>query len=90
MFRILTFLIIGSFLFYVYADKHEKHGKHKEIMKKHFEEMDTNRDGKVSKEEWNTFHENKFKELDKDGDNFVTKEELKVHWKEKHKKAHDD
>lgn len=88
MFRILTFLIVGSLLFSVYADKHEKHGKHKEMMKKHFEEMDTNKDGKISQEEWNNFHQSKFKEIDKDNDGSLTKEELKNHWKENHKKHH--
>lgn len=58
------------------------HGKGN-MMKKHFQEMDTNGDGKVSKEEWAAFHETKFSSLDKDGDGFVSAEELKEHKKEK-------
>ncbi len=66
---------------------HDKKG-HGKMHQEHFQKMDTNGDGKISKEEWQAFHESKFSELDKDGDGFVTKEEMKEFRKEKkeHKK----
>jgi Ca2+-binding EF-hand superfamily protein len=33
--------------------------------------MDSNHDGKVSKEEWMKFYERRFTELDKNGDGFI-------------------
>jgi Ca2+-binding EF-hand superfamily protein len=78
--NLLLILLLGLLSVQVSA-----HGKGK-WMKKHFEEMDTNKDGKVSKEEWNAFHDTKFSSMDKDNDGFVTHEEFKAHKKEKKEK----
>lgn len=50
-------------------------------MKKHgmmFEKMDTDKDGKISKQEWQAHHEKMFSELDGDSDGSITKEEMKA------------
>lgn len=46
---------------------------------KMFEMIDTDKDGKISKQEWQTHHEQRFTELDADKDGFVTKDEMKAH-----------
>lgn len=45
---------------------------------KMLEKIDTDKDGKISKQEWQTHHEQHFTELDADKDGFVTKEEMKA------------
>ena len=37
--------------------------------------MDTNKDGKISLQEWQDFHTKYFKKLDKNGDGFLTQDE---------------
>jgi hypothetical protein len=44
----------------------------------HFKKMDTNGDKKVSKEEWQKFHETHFAEMDKDKDGSVSMDEMKA------------
>ena len=39
--------------------------------------MDTNKDGKISKKEWNSFHENLFKKQDKNSNGYLEKDELR-------------
>ncbi len=48
-----------------------------------FREMDTDHDGRISKKEWDAFHEKQFKRLDKNGDGFITKDEVKADMKER-------
>ncbi|XDD41934.1 hypothetical protein AB3N58_11570 [Leptospira sp. WS60.C2] len=43
----------------------------------HFKKMDTDGDKKVTKEEWQKFHDGFFQELDKDADGSISFEELK-------------
>lgn len=43
-----------------------------------FEKMDTDKDGKISKQEWQAHHDKMFTELDADGDGSVTKDEMKA------------
>lgn len=50
--------------------------------KKHFENMDANKDGKISLEEWNSFHEKKFKDIDKNKDGDIDRNEFKAHRQE--------
>lgn len=53
-------------------------GKGKKLMAAdHFKKMDTDNDKKVSKEEWQKFHDGFFLELDKDGDGSISFDELK-------------
>lgn len=73
-------------VFSIYAHDHKK-GEH--MMKDHFKKMDTDGDKKISKAEWQKFHDDKFAELDKDGNGSVTEEEMAAHHKtmmEKHPK----
>lgn len=44
-----------------------------------FQMMDTDKDGKVSKQEWQAHHDKRFSELDADKDGFITQEEMKAH-----------
>lgn len=63
----------------------EHHGKHKgdyksekkERHSKVMEEVDTNKDGKVSKEESLAFAEKRFEKMDANKDGFITKDEIK-------------
>ena len=50
-------------------------GPHPEHM---IEMMDTDKDGKVSKAEWQAHHEKHFNEMDVNKDGFVTAEEMKA------------
>lgn len=63
---------------------HKKEGKmcsgdHKHKKAEHkLAKMDKDKDGKVSKAEFDKKHEEKFTELDKDSDGFLSKEELEA------------
>ncbi len=69
-----------TFLFLVVGCSHG--GRHHKMMHKmgmkHWEMMDTNKDGKVSKKEFNTSHKAKFKQFDANKDGFITAEENKI------------
>ncbi|TGK49250.1 EF-hand domain-containing protein [Leptospira kanakyensis] len=82
--KIITILTGVTFLSFVslVAHDHEGHGKNG-MPGDHFKKMDTNGDNKISKEEWQKFHEGFFTELDKDADGSVTLEEMKSARKEK-------
>ncbi|GAB4423042.1 MAG: hypothetical protein OHK0011_02660 [Turneriella sp.] len=43
------------------------------------EMMDTNKDGKISKEEWQAHHEQRFTEMDADKDGSITAAEVQEH-----------
>lgn len=43
---------------------------------KQIERMDTDKDGKVSRDEWSAYYSEKFTEKDTDGDGFVTSKEM--------------
>ncbi len=75
---VLTFVAVTS----VFAHDHEGHGKNG-MAGEHFKKMDANSDNKVSKEEWQKFHDGFFTELDKDADGSLTVEEIKSAKKEK-------
>lgn len=65
-----------------FADMHE--GDHSAMAKAWFEKIDTNSDGKISKEEHDSFGNKMFAEADTSGDGSLTLEELKAQ-KEKEK-----
>jgi Ca2+-binding EF-hand superfamily protein len=62
-----------------------KKGAHPKQGAKKFMMIDTNNDGKLSKEEMQTFHENHFMKIDTDKDGFISKEEMKASHKAQHK-----
>lgn len=74
--------------------KHEKHGKNgHNLHERMFFQQDTNKDGVVSREEWNASSDAHFKKLDVNGDGKITKEEAaEAHKKfmEEHKKHRDE
>ncbi|TGM61456.1 EF-hand domain-containing protein [Leptospira vanthielii] len=72
IFTSVAFLLTAS----VFAHDHDGHGKNA-MAGDHFKKMDTNSDNKVSKEEWQKFHDGFFTEIDKDADGSVTLEEMK-------------
>lgn len=67
----------------VFADDHE--GK-KGPGAGHFEEVDTDGDGKISKAEFLASQEKHFVEIDADGDGYVTKEEKQAKMEEMREK----
>ena len=83
--KLFIFLLISFFTAGIMAHGGKKHGAGKKEM---FQKMDQNKDGKISKEEWNAFHESRFTELDKNKDGSVTEEELAEFHKDKHKGKH--
>ncbi|EOQ97531.1 EF-hand domain protein [Leptospira wolbachii serovar Codice str. CDC] len=78
IFTSVAFIIATS----VFAHDHDGHGKNA-MAGDHFKKMDANSDNKVSKEEWQKFHDGFFTEIDKDADGSVTLEEMKAAHKEK-------
>ncbi len=50
------------------------------------QKIDTNKDGKISKQEWSTHHEQRFAEIDANRDGNLTKEEFKAFRKKMRKK----
>ncbi len=81
--KIIT-LFLGVLAFAASADHGRgHHGKGPKGMGpmhgKMMEKMDTDKDGKISKQEWQAHHESMFTQLDADKDGFVTKEEMKAH-----------
>lgn len=63
--------------------KHKHAGKHHKMMKHHLKSMDTDKDGKVSENEFTQAHMKRFKEMDADSDGFITKDEMKAAHKKK-------
>jgi Ca2+-binding EF-hand superfamily protein len=47
-----------------------------------FKMMDTNEDGKISKDEWQKHHDQRFAEIDTDKDGVITPAEIKEHHKQ--------
>lgn len=41
-----------------------------------FRDMDTNRDGKISKQEWEAFQDKQFDRIDKEGKGYITKDDV--------------
>ncbi|XDD45536.1 hypothetical protein AB3N60_12575 [Leptospira sp. WS39.C2] len=76
--KILT-ILLGFTLFAVPSlFSRDKDGQGKMMMAAdHFKKMDTDGDKKISKEEWQKYHDGFFQELDKDGDGSVSFDELK-------------
>lgn len=81
----LGFILVCA-LVSVYAlsadDEHRRHGK-KGMGNMHspaqmIQYMDTDKDGKISKQEWQDFHDKRFAEMDADKDGFVTADEMKA------------
>jgi hypothetical protein len=50
-----------------------------------FQDMDTNKDGKISKKEWMAAQERQFKRLDRNGDGFITRDEIRADMMERMK-----
>lgn len=80
---LIAFLASFFSTYTLFANHGKKHGHHHHPP---FKLMDTNNDGKISKDEWMA----KFKEMDANKDGFITKEEMKKHHKEMMKKHHEE
>lgn len=87
--RTITALILATSVLsaaaYADCDKGHKKGGQKKHSAKHFSMIDTDEDGKLSKEEMLNFNEGHFNKMDADGDGFISKEEMKAKRKGKHK-----
>jgi hypothetical protein len=77
----LAISIIGTFS----ISAHDHKGKGGQMGKEHFKKMDTDGNGKISKEEFQKFHDAKFTEMDKDADGALSEEEIQSYHKEKGK-----
>ncbi|MCG6145623.1 EF-hand domain-containing protein [Leptospira bandrabouensis] len=76
--KILTILISFGFTAMASLSAHDHDSRGRNAMAgDHFKKMDTNGDNKVSKEEWQKFHDGFFTELDKDADGSVTLDEMR-------------
>ena len=64
-----------------YADHHKGKGPghHNKMM---MEKMDADKNGEISKDEWNKHHEEMFSKLDANSDGKITKEEFEANHKE--------
>lgn len=71
-----------------FANKHE--GDYAKKMEEKFNMADTNKDGAISKDEWNAKSMEMFTKIDENGDGNVTMEEKKAFMKTKHDKYHKD
>ncbi len=55
-------------------------GGNREMMgKSYVAKMDTNRDGKISRDEWSRYHREKFKKADTNRDGFIDKNEMQAY-----------
>ena len=61
-------------------------GEHRGKHKPPHEIMDVNKDGKVSQDEWDSFHSLLFDEIDKNGDGVLEENEFRSHHDEMRKK----
>jgi Ca2+-binding EF-hand superfamily protein len=83
---ILATTVLSSAAYASCGDKdHSKKGPNKKHGAKKFMMIDANNDGKISKEEMQTFHDNHFMKMDTDKNGFITKEEMKASHKAQHK-----
>ena len=48
-----------------------------------FSQMDTDKDGKVSQQEFLAFHQKRFEAMDANKDGYLTKEEAAAYWKQR-------
>ena len=80
-----TVLLLGAC---AHGHKHGHHDGHKSGHKAHkqkmWDNMDANKDGKISKDEWMKDKQQWFVDMDTNKDGFVTMEEKKAHHKAKH------
>ena len=56
---------------------------HQTKAEKYLQKMDTDKDGKVSKDEWMQSYAEKFQKIDSNGDGYLSEEEMNAHQKEK-------
>lgn len=52
----------------------------------HFDAMDTNNDGKISRDEHAAMCEKRFQAMDTNNDGFMTREEARIAWRERKEK----
>jgi len=79
---------------------HKKGKHHKKNMRRAFKKLDTNKDGKLSKDEWAARKHKKgnFENIDKNKDGYIDKKEIKAHhraWRKgrkakKHEESQDE
>jgi hypothetical protein len=87
---LLAASVVGSLFFAqavaVRAEHHEGHGigaphaMMKQRMERKFQEIDADKDGKISKAEHAAESDKMFAEKDTDKDGFISKEEVEAHW----------
>ena len=89
--NIINFAAITTLFFLCNAALHADEAKEKWKMKdggmkEHFKEMDTNKDGAVSKAEFDIAHDKHFADMDNNGDGKLTHDEMRAGHKESRKK----
>ncbi len=74
MWTVLALALAALFVVIIPAKAKEERGSNR------LEKMDTDKDGKVSKDEWTAYYSERFTELDADGNGFITEDEIKASW----------
>lgn len=77
-FVVMTALAVLLFNSAAHAEHHEKEGKDGPPHKGHWEKVDTNADGQISKGEFLAKQEERFKKIDTNSDGVLSKEEIKA------------
>ncbi|HON79139.1 MAG TPA: hypothetical protein PK544_11660 [Spirochaetota bacterium] len=81
MFAVITGAVLAiSFTASAFAQNNCPRGKrmNRPNCQQHLRGMDTNNDGKVSRDEWNAFHQKMFQNKDANNDGFLTQDELRT------------
>ncbi len=78
---LFAFLLFAGVTFALSAKHHkgDHAGKKGPMHAKMLEKIDTDKDGKISKQEWQAHHDLKFTELDADKDGAISQDEFKAH-----------
>jgi len=86
----ISLLLFACMAFSLSAKHHKGHGPGMKgpMHGKMLEKMDTDKDGKISKTEWQAHHDEMFAKLDADKDGSITKDEFQAHHSKMMKEHH--
>ena len=85
---IINILIIAVFAAPLISKQHKDKPMKMRGKACYIDDMDTDNDGKVSKEEWSNFHNKRFDDIDKNKDGYIDKTEKGKHFKNLKRRHH--